>query len=240
MVLSMPFFGEAVTVSFIALGTCSMICSSAPWSGITSYLGRRKASVTTSLAFWLSLVSCFITIFPGLIHPRQRLSSSAFSLGPCGFQLLFRVLRLEEDPVGHSSRDHALRTPDLELGAKLGVLDGNHGEPDVLVQARRVAGGRDLADLLAILVDWEEVGHRAVVVGAELLAADLDPHKLAGDSLLAHPPQRLLADEVRLLVELDHPLVAVADLVGILVYRHVAAVGEDTTLDPAYVGRPDG
>src|SRR5919205_2103016 len=133
------------------------------------------------------------------------------------------MLGLEEDPVGHGGRDDAFRTLDLELGPELGVLDRYHGEADVLVQAWRVTGGRDLADLLAAPVDRKEVGHRVVVVGAEPLAADLDPDKLAGDALLADLPQGLLADKVRLLVELDHPLVAVADLVRVLVYCHVAA-----------------
>src|SRR3712207_7312477 len=50
--------------------------------------------------------------------------------------------------------------------------------------------------------------------------------QLAAHALLADPPQRFLADKVLLLLELDHPLVAVADLVGVGVVPHVAAQGE--------------
>src|SRR3712207_9156685 len=59
--------------------------------------------------------------------------------------------------------------------------------------------------------------------------------QLAAHALLADPPQRFLADKVLLLLELDHPLVAVADLVGVGVVPHVAAQGEDAALDPADV-----
>src|ERR671910_3305738 len=53
----MPFCGEAVTVSLTSLGTCSTTASSAPWSGITSYLGRRRAS--TSVCLLSSIITSF-------------------------------------------------------------------------------------------------------------------------------------------------------------------------------------
>src|SRR3712207_1127304 len=149
------------------------------------------------------------------------------------------MLGLKEDPVGHDGRDRLLRAFDLELDAYIAVLDRHHRKADVLVQSRRVAGGGDLPYLLAVLVDREVVDHRAVVVRPELLAAELDADQLAADALLADPLQRLFADKVLLLRELDHPLVAVADLVRIGVVPHVAAEGQDATLDPAYVARPD-
>jgi hypothetical protein len=45
-------------------------------------------------------------------------------------------------------------------------------------------------------VDREHVDHRAVVVRAEPLAADLDAHELALRALLLDLRERLLADEV--------------------------------------------
>src|SRR5918992_3846792 len=96
-------------------------------------------------------------------------------------QLLLRrlLLRIDERHLDDHGRDLALRALDLELRAELGVLDGHHGVADVPLQARREAGGGDLADASAALVDREDVDHRAVVVGAETLAADLDPRQLA-------------------------------------------------------------
>ena len=63
-------------------------------------------------------------------------------------------------------------------------------------------------------------------------SADLDADQLAVDPPLVDRAQRVAADEVLLLLELDHPLVAVADLVGVLLDRHVAAMREDASLDP--------
>src|SRR6266436_2073846 len=71
--------------------------------------------------------------------------------------------------------------------------------------------------------------------------AELDTDELARDSLLLDPSQRVLADEVRLLVEVDHPLVAQVHLVGVRVQPHVGAVREDPALDAADVtGADDG
>src|SRR4051812_40715636 len=76
----------------------------------------------------------------------------------------------------------------------------------------------------------EEVGHRAVAVSAQPRPAELDAHELARDAPPRDLAQRVAADEVLLLLELDHPLVAVAHLVGVLLDRHVAAMREDPAL----------
>jgi hypothetical protein len=47
----MPLAGEAVTVSSMPFGTYSTTASSVPSRGITSYLGRLKASANTSPVF---------------------------------------------------------------------------------------------------------------------------------------------------------------------------------------------
>src|SRR5918997_1503125 len=254
----MPFFGDAVTVSLMLLGTCSRIASSTPRRGITSYLGRRRASACVPPTSCSLSVLLMNSIFPPSATlgcslresprtrrletraPRRRHPSALGSLiGTRGTQLLLGVLGLEEDPVGYDGRDRLLRALDLELDADLAVLDGHHRKADVLVQSRRVAGGGDLPYPLAVLVDREVVDHRAVVVRPELATPELDADQLAADPLLADLPEGLLADKVLLLRELDHPLVAVADLVGVGVVPHVAAQGQNTALDPAYVARPD-
>src|SRR5690606_41759937 len=58
-------------------------------------------------------------------------------------------------------------------------------------------------------------------------------------TLFRSPLQRFLADEIRLLVQVDHPLVVVADLERVGVQRDVAAVGEHACLDPPDVTRAD-
>ena len=73
----------------------------------------------------------------------------------------------------------------------------------------------------------------------ERLAADLQADELSRYSLLSDLPELVAANEILLLLELDHPLVAVSDFVGVLVERHVAAVGEDPALDPPDVARTD-
>src|SRR5829696_924963 len=150
------------------------------------------------------------------------------------------MLRFEEDAVGHGGGDRLPGPLDLELDPYLAVLDGDHGEPDVLLQTRRVAGRRDLADPLAPLVNREVVDHGAVVVRPAVATADLDADELAADALFADLTQGFPSDEILLLLQFDHPLVAVAHLVGVGVVPHVSAQGQDTALDPAYVAGPNG
>src|SRR5215211_6148098 len=119
------------------------------------------------------------------------------------------------------------------------MLDRDHRVADVLLESRRIARRRHLADPAAVPADREEVDHRAVVVGAEPLAADLDPDQLALRALPLDPGECILADEVRALLEVDHPVVAHADLVGVRVVPHVRAEGEDASLDAPDVARPD-
>src|SRR3712207_1332930 len=252
----MPFLGDAVTVSLMLLGTCSTIASSTPPSGITSYLGRRRASASVpptscSLSVLLmifppaSMLGCSLRESPRTRPletrgPRRRHPSALGSfIGTHGAQILFGVLGLEEDPVGHDGRDRLVRALDLELDADLAVLDGHHRKTDILVQSRRVAGRGDLADPLAVLVDREVVDHRAVVVRPEVAAPELDADQLAANALLADLLQRLFADKVLLLRQLHHPLVAVADLVGVGVVPHITAQGQDAALDAPDVARPD-
>src|ERR671917_1377871 len=253
----MPFFGDAVTVSLMLLGTCSTIASSTPRSGITSYLGRRRASASVPLTS--CSLSVLLMIFPPASMlgcslrespltrpletrgPRRRHPSALGSFtGTRGAQILFGVLGLEEDPVGHDGRNRLLRAFDLEIDADLAVLDGHHRKTDILVQSRRVASRGDLADPLAVLVDREVVDHRAVVVRPQVAAPELDADQLAADALLADLLQRLFADKVLLLCQLHHPLVAVADLVGVGVVPHVAAQSQDAALDAPDVGGSDG
>src|SRR5215211_2778361 len=172
--------------------------------------------------------------------PRHLLPPALGPLtGTRGAQFLFGVLGLKEDPVGHGGCDRLLGPLDLELGSQLAVLDGHHGEPDVLLQARRIAGRGDFADPLALFVDREVVDHRAVVVRTDVATPYLDADQLAADTLLADPLQRLPSDEVLLLLQLDHPLVAVSNLVGVGVVPHVATQGQDAALDPADVAWSD-
>src|SRR5699024_12010902 len=100
----------------------------------------------------------------------------------------------------------------LEPGADLGERGRDGGEPDVLLQPRGVAGRGHLPDHRAVVVDGEGIDHRAVVVAAQRLPADLEAHELAPRSLRLEAAQGVLADEVRLLLEGDHPVVAHADL----------------------------
>src|SRR5215218_477976 len=169
--------------------------------------------------------------------PARRRGRSAAAEPSASRQPLLGVLGLEEDAVGDDAGDRLLRPLDLELGAELGVLDRDHRVADVAIEPRRVAGGRDAPHLATARADREEVRHRVVVVRAELRPADLDSDQLAVDAPIADGAQRLAADEVLLLLELDHPLVAVADLVRVLLDRHVAAVREDPSLDAPDVAR---
>src|SRR5215207_621764 len=150
------------------------------------------------------------------------------------------MLRFEEDAVGHGGGDRLPGPLDLELDPYLAVLDGDHGVSDVLLQARRVAGRGYLADPLAVFVDREVVDHGAVVVRPAVTTADLDAHELTADAFLADPLQCFPSHEVLLLLQLYHPLVAVAHLVGVGVVPHVATQGQDSALDPADVAGPDG
>src|SRR5918993_497619 len=195
----MPFLGDAVTVSLMLLGTCSTIASSTPPSGITSYLGRRRASASASLTSCSLSVLFMITIFPPASRlgcplrwsPRARLWTPCPrqllppALGPLigtrGAQFLFGMLGLKEDPVGHDGRYRLVRALDLEFDADLAVLDRHHRVADVLLQARRIAGRGDLADSLAVFVDREVIDHGAVVVRPEVAAPDLDADQLAAD-----------------------------------------------------------
>src|SRR3712207_6250107 len=191
------------------LGTCSTIASSTPRRGITSYLGRRRASACVPPTSCSLSVLLMIRIFPPSSTlgcslresprtrrlerrgPRRRHPSALGSLiGTRGTQLLLGVLGLKEYPVGHDGRDRLLRALDLELDAYLAVLDRHHRKADILLQARRVACRGDLADPLAVLVDREVVDHRAVVVGTEVAAIELDADQLAADALLTDLLQR--------------------------------------------------
>src|SRR5579883_960727 len=170
-------------------------------------------------------------IYPG-VSPAPALPASA---------LRNLLLRVDERLAHHHGLGATMGRLDLELRAHGRLLDRHHGEADVLIQARRVAGRGHVADLLALTpgVDGIHVDHRAVDVGAEPRPADLDADQLALDPLRLDALEGRLADEVGFLVEVDHPLVAHVDLEGIGVEPHVAAKGQDTALYAANVARPD-
>src|SRR5262245_28781216 len=119
------------------------------------------------------------------------------------------------------------------------MLRGDHGVADVLLEPRREAGRGHLADALAVSVDPKEVDHRAVVVGTQRLTPDLDADELALGALLLDPRERLLADEVRALLEVDHPVVAPPHLVRVRVVPHVRPQSARAALAPARPARPD-
>src|SRR5215210_9436579 len=115
--------------------------------------------------------------WPAGVCPAGVLSGSLGRAG--GAQVLLGLLRFEEDAVGHGGRDRLPGPLDLELDPYLAVLDGHHGEPDVLLQPRRVAGRRDLADPLVSLVYREVVDHGSVIIRPDVPAPDLDADQLA-------------------------------------------------------------
>src|SRR5258708_33429486 len=129
---------------------------------------------------------------------------------------------------------------DLELLAeRLREPHPQHRIADVCLQARRVAGGGHLADLLAAQEHRVHVDHLAVDVGADRRPLDVDADKLAPGALGLDAPESLLADEAGLLVEVDHPGVAHVDLEGVRVVPDVAAERQDAPLDAADVARAD-
>jgi hypothetical protein len=78
--------------------------------------------------------------------------------------------------------------------------------------------------------------HRPEVVQRALVAhrrpTDVDPDELPVDAFLGDPSQRVLADEVRVLIQLDEPLQP-ADVERRVLAPHVRSVVEDAGLDPA-------
>src|SRR5438093_4608597 len=213
---SRPFLGDVVTVTFTSSGTCSRTSSSAPASGMTSYRGRARSAGSDSVD---------VGRLPG---------SGERDL------LLGRVLlRVDERLPDDDRLLFAGGCLDLELGAEHREFDRQHRVADVLLEPRRVAGGGDAPNLLPVLRHREVVDHCAVVVAAEAWPADLHSYELARDPLRLDPLERLLADEVGFLFEIDHPLVAHLHLVRVRVEPHVAAEGEDAGLDPLDVARAD-
>ena len=171
---------------------------------------------------------------------RKTTTGRRFVVSSARGERLLGVLGLEEHPVGDDAGDGLTGPLDLQLGTELGVLDRDHRVADVAVESRRVAGGRDPSDLATAGTDRRRsrASSRRCRPRAWLRRSRRRP---ACD----RPPaacdraQRVAADEVLLLLELDHPLVAVADLVGVLLDGHVAAVREDASLDPPDVTRSD-
>src|SRR5512134_669853 len=85
------------------------------------------------------------------------------------------LLGVEEGDRDHGGRDPllvAVELADLDLGARLGVLDGDPAQRDVLAQDRAPGAACDHPDLGAPDV-------QAVAVPGGLLAAELEPDELA-------------------------------------------------------------
>src|SRR6266567_3029122 len=155
--------------------------------------------------------------------------------------LLGDLLARVDERLAHG---HAAVAPrgglDLEhLAERLSEPDRQHRVADVCLQARRVAGGGHLSDLLAAQDHRVHVDHLAVDVGADRRPLDLDADKLAPGAFGLDAPEGLLADEVGLLAEVDHPGVAHVDLEGVRVVPHVAAERQDAPLDSANVAGAD-
>src|SRR3989304_10259420 len=108
----------------------------------------------------------------------------------------------------------AVRHGDGQLRAELRQLDRNHRVPDVSLEAGRVDRVGDVPPRLAAVPD----GPPALVVlrfPGDRLPGDLHADELPLHTLCLDPPQGLLPDEIRLLVQVDEP--AEADLDRVLV-----------------------
>src|SRR5215210_970560 len=124
--------------------------------------------------------------------------------------------------------------PHGQPGPQIGELDGYQGEPDVLLEARGPECRGDLPYLRAVVDDLQIIFYVTYErVAIEFYADHLAAYALVGDAL-----ERLLADEVGLLVELHRVrqirLVRVQEVVvavGIVIQGDVGAVAKDSGLD---------
>src|SRR5262249_47300134 len=170
----------------------------------------------------------------------RRSPGHARRAGPAG-SLLGDLLVWVDERFAHGHPAVAPRGGlDLELLAeRLSEPGQQHRVADVFLQPRRVAGGGHLTDLRAAPEHREHVDHLAVDVGADRRPLNLNADKLAPRAFGLDAPQGLLADEARLLAEVDHPGVAHADLERVRVVPHVAAEREDAPLNAANVAGAD-
>jgi hypothetical protein len=102
----------------------------------------------------------------------------------------------------------------------------DHRQRDVLLQARRIDRGSDLADGLAILADRPVGGVRAL----QGLALDDQADLLAADALFLDAAQCGLADEIGFHVEVHQPVQAKLERVGVDV--RIGMIGQHGAFDP--------
>src|SRR5699024_70537 len=201
-VASSPWVGEAVTVTRAPGGSSATTWSAMPRRGMTSNCTAR---------------SCAAGRGPGPGAGDCAISGPGAARGSCaGCGAVARglLLRRVDERLRHHYRVDrlevrgqvgagALADVDREAGADLREGGRHQREADVLLQTGGVAGRGDLADRLAVVEDGEGVDHRPVVVGAQGVPAELEAHQPARRSLGLDAAQRLLAEEVRLLLEVD-------------------------------------
>src|SRR5699024_2694614 len=93
--------------------------------------------------------------------------------------------------------------------------------------------------MLPLAVDGHGVDHGTVIEAAQRLALDFDARQLAADTFGLDALQRRATDEVVVAAQIDHPVVAHANLERVGVVPDVAAEGENGALDAAHVTRAD-
>src|SRR5215218_9744109 len=239
-VLSIPCAGEHVTVTFAPSGRSSTH-SSAPFVGITSYLGCASTSPrATPLSSPVSASRAEIRRVRDRSTEKSRTNTTwRFLSSDPSWGFLFRIYK---GPLHDPGRSLAGVRSHRDLGPQVGVLDGHKREPDVLLQSRRVKGGGDLPDPRAVLDDLQVVFY----VPYQRVALYLHADHLALDPFGRDTLQRLFPDEVGLLVQIDRVfqpgLVGIQErvvAVEVVVQRYIGAVAEDAGLHPSDLARPD-
>src|SRR3990172_7298507 len=114
------------------------------------------------------------------------------------------------------------------------MIRGHEGEPDILLEPRRIRERGEVADSLSVRGDGPvfrnpRADHRSV---------DLHADELARYALGLRPLDRLLPDVVWVLVEVHGP--TEAHLERVVVEDDVRGVVQDARLNPADLGRRDG
>src|SRR5204863_3808892 len=99
-------------------------------------------------------------------------------------------------------------------------------------------GGNASDPLTLAIEDRVHVDHLVVDVRADAWSFDLDADELALWAFGLDSRERLLADEVGLLLKVHHPRIAHVDLEGVRVVPDVAAERENPCLDTAHVAWP--
>src|SRR5215208_2587526 len=188
-VFSMPFPGEQLTATFASPGRCPAR-SSAPSVGRISNLGRDSISE--------SVICKELYKYRAVADPSARAPSRLIRPGRPGFQVRLDGLlsRVYERLLDDGGLELAGLHPDRQPGPQIGELDGYQGVPDVLPEARGPEYRGDLPYLRAVIDDLQIV----LYVTYQRVAVELYADHLAANALLGDALERLLADEVGLLV----------------------------------------